>query len=61
MNKIIFITGGTRSGKSRFAEQIAAGFGSQLCYLATAQSLDDEMSQRIRTHQQRRGDMWQTI
>jgi adenosylcobinamide kinase / adenosylcobinamide-phosphate guanylyltransferase len=61
MSQTIFITGGARSGKSRFAEQTAAGFGSPLCYLATAQSLDDEMGQRIRKHRQRRDDAWQTI
>jgi adenosylcobinamide kinase/adenosylcobinamide-phosphate guanylyltransferase len=61
MSKTIFITGGTRSGKSRFAEQIASNYGAPLCYLATAQSLDDEMGQRIRKHQQRRGDTWKTI
>jgi adenosylcobinamide kinase / adenosylcobinamide-phosphate guanylyltransferase len=57
----IFITGGARSGKSRFAEQLALGFGAPLCYLATAQPLDDEMGERIRIHQQRRGTDWQTI
>jgi adenosylcobinamide kinase/adenosylcobinamide-phosphate guanylyltransferase len=61
MSRIIFITGGTRSGKSRFAEQMAINYGAPLCYLATAQSLDDEMGQRIRIHQQRRGDVWQTV
>jgi adenosylcobinamide kinase/adenosylcobinamide-phosphate guanylyltransferase len=61
MSKTIFITGGARSGKSRFAEQSAAGYGAPLCYLATAQSLDDEMGRRIRTHRQRRGAGWQTV
>jgi len=61
MSQIIFITGGARSGKSRFAEQLSASYGTSLCYLATAQSLDDEMGLRIRKHQQRRGDAWQTI
>ena len=61
MSQTIFITGGARSGKSRFSEQIATTFGTHLCYLATAQSLDDEMGQRINKHQQRRGDAWQTI
>ena len=61
MSRTIFITGGARSGKSRFAEQMAANHGSSLCYLATAQSLDDEMGLRIRKHQQRRGAAWQTI
>lgn len=61
MSQTTFITGGARSGKSRFAEQTAATHGAPLCYLATAQPLDDEMGQRIRKHQQRRGDDWQTI
>lgn len=57
----IFITGGTRSGKSKYAEQLAVSYGTSLCYLATAQALDDEMGQRIEKHQQRRGDAWQTV
>lgn len=60
MPRTIFITGGARSGKSRFAEQLALEFGAPLCYLATAQSLDNEMEERIRRHQQRRGHDWQT-
>jgi adenosylcobinamide kinase / adenosylcobinamide-phosphate guanylyltransferase len=61
MSQTIFITGGARSGKSAFAEQMATSYGVSLCYLATAQSLDDEMGQRILKHRQRRGDAWQTI
>lgn len=61
MARTIFITGGARSGKSAFAEQIATGFGTQLGYLATARSLDGEMDDRIRKHQERRGTAWHTI
>ena len=61
MGRIIFITGGARSGKSRFAEQLALGFGAPLAYLATGQALDEEMAERIGKHQQRRGDCWKTI
>ena len=61
MARTIFITGGARSGKSRFAEELAQQFGAPLCYLATAQLLDDEMGERIRQHQARRGRAWQTI
>jgi adenosylcobinamide kinase/adenosylcobinamide-phosphate guanylyltransferase len=61
MARTIFITGGARSGKSRFAEKIALGFGTQLGYLATARPLDGEMSDRIARHQQRRGAGWRTI
>lgn len=61
MARIIFITGGARSGKSRFAEQVALGFGAPLAYLATGQALDEEMTERIGKHRQRRGDCWTTI
>jgi adenosylcobinamide kinase / adenosylcobinamide-phosphate guanylyltransferase len=60
MAELIFITGGARSGKSRFAEQTALSFGAPLCYLATARALDAEMGERIAKHRQRRGDLWQT-
>jgi adenosylcobinamide kinase/adenosylcobinamide-phosphate guanylyltransferase len=61
MARTIFITGGARSGKSRFAEELARQFGAPLGYLATAQALDGEMQERIRQHQARRGRAWQTI
>jgi len=61
MSQTTFITGGARSGKSRFAEQLAVGYGAPLCYLATAQPLDSEMDHRISVHQQRREDAWHTI
>ena len=60
MAHIIFITGGTRSGKSSFAEKRALEFGGPLGYLATAQTLDDEMNERVRRHRERRGDEWHT-
>ncbi len=61
MARTIFITGGARSGKSRFAEELAQQFGAPLGYLATAQALDEEMDERIRAHRSRRGNAWQTI
>ncbi|MBC8017115.1 MAG: bifunctional adenosylcobinamide kinase/adenosylcobinamide-phosphate guanylyltransferase [Verrucomicrobia bacterium] len=61
MARTIFITGGARSGKSRYAEQVTLGFGGNPGYLATAQPLDQEMGERIIRHRQRRGDAWQTI
>jgi len=61
MARTIFITGGARSGKSRFAEQLALGFGTPLGYLATARPLDGEMSVRIAKHRERRSDGWLTI
>lgn len=61
MGKIIVVTGGARSGKSRFAEQYARRLGDQLAYIATAQVLDAEMADRVRLHQERRSENWHTF
>ena len=61
MAKIIFITGGARSGKSRFAEKLAEGFGAPLGYVATGMAGDAEMAERISRHRLRRGEGWQTL
>lgn len=58
--KLYFITGGARSGKSAFAEQLAAGTAGRRAYLATAQALDAEMVARIEHHRRRRGSAWDT-
>ena len=59
--KIIFITGGVRSGKSQFALELAQGFPGPKAYLATAQPLDREMAVRIRRHKRNRPKDWQTL
>ncbi len=59
--KIIFITGGVRSGKSQFALELARGICGPKAFLATAQALDEEMAQRIRNHKQSRPKDWQTL
>jgi adenosylcobinamide kinase / adenosylcobinamide-phosphate guanylyltransferase len=62
MNReIILITGGARSGKSRYAEQRALEMGDRPLYLATAEAKDEEMARRIAQHQKRRGTQWRTI
>lgn len=60
-NKIYFITGGARSGKSAFAEKIAGSLGGKRAYIATAQAFDPEMAARIAKHQRSRGDGWDTF
>jgi adenosylcobinamide kinase / adenosylcobinamide-phosphate guanylyltransferase len=55
---IILITGGARSGKSVRAEARACAFPGQPVYIATAEALDAEMSERIATHRARRGKGW---
>ena len=60
-NRTLFITGGARSGKSAFAERLAAERPGKRAYLATAQALDAEMVSRIEHHRKRRGDAWDTF
>ena len=59
--KIILITGGQRSGKSRQAEEMALGLSHNPVYLATAHIWDDEFRERVRRHQERRGPQWTNI
>jgi len=58
--KLIFITGGARSGKSNFAEKIAMSSGKSVAYIATAQPLDKEMAFRIKKHKEKRLNTWET-
>lgn len=58
--KIILVTGGARSGKSTFAESLAAKGGKTVAYIATSQIFDEEMRFRVRLHRQRRPAEWQT-
>ena len=58
--KLIFITGGARSGKSNFAEKTAMSLGKSVAYLATAQPLDKEMAFRIKKHREKRLNTWET-
>jgi adenosylcobinamide kinase/adenosylcobinamide-phosphate guanylyltransferase len=53
--KMILITGGCRSGKSRFALDYANQHFSKKLYLATCEALDEEMAQRIEHHKKMRG------
>lgn len=58
--KLIMVTGGCRSGKSRFALSLTDRFGAP-CYIATGWTGDAEMRERIRYHQAERGPHWMTI
>lgn len=61
MSKIILITGGQRSGKSRQAEQLALSLADNPVYVATAHVWDEEFAVRVRRHQERRGPQWTNI
>jgi adenosylcobinamide kinase/adenosylcobinamide-phosphate guanylyltransferase len=60
---VSLVLGGARSGKSVFAERLAAESGRRKIYLATCQAFDgdDEMEDRIAQHQVRRGAEWQLV
>ena len=60
MGKIILVTGGARSGKSRFAETYAAEHGQKVAYVATAEIRDAEMAERVKKHVERRPAAWVT-
>lgn len=61
VGKLILIFGGARSGKSTFAEEYAKALSKKILYIATAASLDTEMEQRIKIHQERRPKYWDTV
>lgn len=60
MGTMILVTGGARSGKSTFAEQLCKEMKGPTAYIATATAFDEEMKERIRKHQQRRPKEWKT-
>jgi len=61
MGKLVFVTGGARSGKSRFAEMLACRHPGRVCYVATAVIADEEMARRVAAHRQRRPAHWSTF
>lgn len=58
---IVLVTGGQRSGKSRYAERLALSLAPNPVYLATARVWDDEFRQRVLQHQADRGPEWTNI
>ena len=57
----VLVLGGARSGKTGFAERLAMRAGERPAYLATAEALDAEMSERVKAHQEKRGPQFATI
>ncbi|WP_340673377.1 bifunctional adenosylcobinamide kinase/adenosylcobinamide-phosphate guanylyltransferase [Brevibacillus agri] len=58
---LVLVTGGVRSGKSRFAEELAQQAGERVLYVATGQAWDEEMRQRIERHKERRPKQWGSV
>lgn len=62
MGTLILVTGGVRSGKSRFAEELAEALGGdRVAYVATAEAGDDEMARKIARHRADRPASWPTF
>ena len=60
-SKLILVIGGARAGKSSFALRLAREQATRVCFIATAEPLDDDMSRRIARHREERPPHWTTI
>lgn len=61
MGRYILVTGGARSGKSKFAQELAGKLSKSVLFVATAEALDDEMQTRIEEHRKNRPETWLTL
>jgi len=57
----ILILGGVRSGKSSFAQELAARLSDNVLFVATGEALDEEMQARIEKHKETRSKGWRTL
>jgi len=57
----VLILGGARSGKSRFASEMAERLAGKVLFVATGEALDEEMRQRIEEHKRNRPSSWRTV
>lgn len=59
---VTLILGGARSGKSRYAQALAARAKEKdVVYLATAEASDEEMRSKIERHRNERPSTWKTV
>ncbi len=62
MGKLTLLLGGARSGKSTFAENRATEIGGEnVLYVATSESKDVEMEERVVKHRAGRSSAWETV
>ncbi len=57
----LFVLGGARSGKSRYAQQRAEALAGRHLFIATAEAWDAEMAERIARHRADRDARWETV
>jgi adenosylcobinamide kinase / adenosylcobinamide-phosphate guanylyltransferase len=55
---IYFISGGERSGKSRYAQRLALNLTDQPIYVATSRVWDKDFEKRVRRHKDERDERW---
>ncbi|MDY6912077.1 MAG: bifunctional adenosylcobinamide kinase/adenosylcobinamide-phosphate guanylyltransferase [Chloroflexota bacterium] len=60
-NKVVFILGGARSGKSSYAQEMANSISGKVLFVGTAEPLNEDMRTRIEKHQQERPASWRTL
>ena len=58
---LTLVLGGARSGKSAYAENLAAKSGNTVIYVATAEVLDGSIKKRVELHRERRPAEWKTV
>jgi adenosylcobinamide kinase/adenosylcobinamide-phosphate guanylyltransferase len=61
MGRLVYVTGGVRSGKSAYAQKLAELEEGSLLYVATAEARDEEMIRRVARHRAARGSRWETL
>ena len=58
---IYYITGGERSGKSRYAQELALQLSDNPVYIATSRVWDKDFEKRVNRHKNERDERWTSI
>lgn len=58
---LYYITGGERSGKSRYAQELALSISPHPIYVATSRKWDEDFDERVKRHKEERDERWTTI
>jgi len=61
MGRLTLVTGGAGSGKSRYALDLAASWGTRILFIATCVPGDDEMRSKVARHRAERPPGWATV
>lgn len=60
MSQLILVTGGARSGKSHYAEDLCRAQENKTAYIATSIPFDEDFKERVKKHREMRPDSWDT-